>query len=587
MGSGGASGANGAPGAPDAGRNPAGDAVMRHMRPPERVMRLERLGASYPTRLSFMRSLLRRMAREGWRFERERSALDAQGYGHAVYAAHAPGRSFRLVVFSDALAPEARTDRVIAEQWDVSFVLADGAVADADIARLRANVPKQEAGRVGPQELVLSRANRSVRLFDHVVERLAAGRQPDPARLAEVGYLVRTTAVYGNGKFGLADLGRVRTETGLERPYEAEMLAIYLVRWFVLDLVEHIAAARGGAGAARLANPGRRMLGIGNATGLGMAPYLVKHPVLIHNWLAAREEAFARVRALPAAEPAAVRRFLELFRRAHRHVGEWQTGDRRFAERIARLRAELQAMLERLPAVERRLLGEPEPWDRLMRDVEARCSIETQELLLSLILEPHGGLVDELEDRLAARTGERADPRMSVERLLALLDAQYGWALRLDFDRPDATHLFWYYSAEKEEPRLGERHAEPGAEREMRLGVAREIQAFRPALAAAVAADPGRSVARFMLEQPRWRAIARRVQTVAGNPYGEIRDNMLDRACVPIDLLRCKLAYFGAVRFDPKSDRWTRICMYQGAPQPDELTPATAEDWAFPVWGDG
>jgi hypothetical protein len=557
------------------------------MRPPDRVMRLERLGASYPTRLSFMRSLLRRMARERWRFERERFALDAQGYGHAVYAAHAPGRSFRLVVFSTALAPELRTDRVIAEQWDVSFALADGAVSEADIARLRENVPKQEAGRVGASELVLSRANRSVRLFDHVAESLAAGRQPDPARLAEVGYLMRTTAVYGNGKFGLADLGQVRAETGLTRPYEAEMLAIYLVRWFVLELVEHIAAARGGAKAARLADPGRRMLGIGNATGLGMAPYLIKHPVLIHNWLAAREEAFARVRALPAAEPATVARFLAFFRRAVAHVGEWRTGDRRFAERIALLRRELSAIADRLPAVERRLLEEPEPWDRLMREIEAGCSIETQELMLSLILEPHGALVDALEDRLAAAYGERSDPAMSVERLLALLDAHYGWALALDFDAPESTHLFWYYSVEKEEPRLGERHAEPGAEREMRLGVAREIQAFRPALAEAVAADPGQSVARFLLKQPRWRAIARRVQTVARNPYGEIRDNVLDRACVPIDLLRCKLAYFGAVRFDPKSDRWTRICMFQGAPQPDALTPETAEDWAFPVWGAG
>jgi hypothetical protein len=445
-------------------------------------------------------------------------------------------------------------------------------------------VPKQEAGRLGPGELVLSRANRSVRLFDHVVERLAEGRQPDPGRLAEVGYLVRTTAVYGNGKFGLADLDRLRMDTGLRRPYEAEMLAIYLVRWFVLELAEHIAAMRGGSRAARLANPARRMLGIGNATGLGMAPYLVKHPVLIHNWLAAREEAFARVRGLPAAAPAAVARFSELLRRAARHVEEWRTEDRRFAGRLARLRSELAGLLSRLPEIERALLAEPEPWDRLVRRVEAKGSVELQELILSLILEPHGALVDELEDRLAAAEGERAEPAMSVERLLHLLEAQYAWAWAFDFEAPDATHLFWYYSQEKDEPRLGERHAEPGAEREMRLGVAREAQAFRPALAAAVTAEPERSVASFLLQEPRWRAIARRIQTVARNPYGEIRDNLLDRGCVAIDLLRCKLAYFGAVRFDPKSDRWTRICMYQGAPLPDELTAASAEDWAFPVW---
>jgi len=548
-------------------------------------MRLARLGASYPTRLSFMRSLLRRMARERWRFEREALELDADGYGRAVYAAHAPAHAFRLAAFSNALAPSERTDRVIAERWDVSFALGDGRLDAGAMARLADSVPRQEAGRVGPEELVLTRANRSVRLFDHVVDRLAEGRQPDPGKLAEVGYLVRTTAVYGNGKFGLADLARVRADAGLARPYEAEMLAIYLVRWFVLELAEHIARARGGPRAVRLASPARHLLGIGNATGLGMAPYLVKHPVLIHNWLAARETAYARVRALPVAKPASVHAFAATFRRARAHVAEWRTEDARFAERLAQLRDELAGLDGAMPAIEARLLAEDHPWDAFMRRIEAEGSIELQELMLSLILEPHGALVDDLEDSLAAFDGERADPGMTLARMLELFDRHYGWIGDYDFASPDATHLFWYYSAEKEEPRLGERHSEPGAEREMRLGVAREAQAFRAALAAAAERRPGRRVAEFLLEEPRWRAIARRTQTVARNPYGEIRDNLLGRDCVPIDLLRCKLAYFGAVRFDPKSDRWTRICMFQGAPLPDDLTDATAEGWSFASWG--
>jgi hypothetical protein len=42
---------------------------------------------------------------------------------------------------------------------------------------------------------------------------------------------------------------------------------------------------------------------------------------------------------------------------------------------------------------------------------------------------------------------------------------------------------------------------------------------------------------------------------------------------LPIDLLRCKLAFFGATRFDPRSDRWVRISLFQGAPYPDDLKP--------------
>ena len=50
----------------------------------------------------------------------------------------------------------------------------------------------------------------------------------------------------------------------------------------------------------------------------------------------------------------------------------------------------------------------------------------------------------------------------------------------------------------------------------------------------------------------------------------------------PIDLLRCKLSFFGASKFDPRSDRWLRITMYQGAPFPDELARLDPDDLAYP-----
>ena len=66
----------------------------------------------------------------------------------------------------------------------------------------------RKQGRISEDEMVLSRANKSVRLFAHVVDRLSAGMQPDKEMLDSVGYLVRTTAVYGSGKFGAADRAR-------------------------------------------------------------------------------------------------------------------------------------------------------------------------------------------------------------------------------------------------------------------------------------------------------------------------------------------------------------------------------------------
>ena len=150
------------------------------MRPPEQVMRLDRMGAAHATRLSFLRVLLRRAKREAWRVTRDVWALDDQGFGYAVYAVRMPRRTYSLVAFSQDLAPEQRTDRVIAEAWDTSYVLYDGIPDAAELARLAAHVPRQEAGRFGERDLVLSRANRSVRLFERVAQharrRRAAGR---------------------------------------------------------------------------------------------------------------------------------------------------------------------------------------------------------------------------------------------------------------------------------------------------------------------------------------------------------------------------------------------------------------------------
>jgi hypothetical protein len=47
--------------------------------------------------------------------------------------------------------------------------------------------------------------------------------------------------------------------------------------------------------------------------------------------------------------------------------------------------------------------------------------------------------------------------------------------------------------------------------------------------------------------------------------------------------LRCKLAFIGAKRFDPRSDRWVRITIYQNAPFPNELHRLPEDDWCLPA----
>ncbi|MBV9221007.1 MAG: hypothetical protein JOY94_16430 [Methylobacteriaceae bacterium] len=547
------------------------------LRAPETVMRLARMGSFHPTRLSFLRVLLRRLRRDNWQFDRPVWRVDRRGEGVAVYRVCGKGRTYSLVAFPHHLDPAKRTDRVIAEEWDATFVLHDGEVSEADIARLAANVPYQEAGRCSAEEIVLSRANKSVRLFDYVVGRLAAGEQPDSAELDAVGYLMRTTAVYANGKFGLADRERIAGRIEFAGPFAAEMLSIWLIRAFTVDWADHLAAARAPDSAVRLDTGLRRRLGVGNATGLGMAPFLINHPSLLDSWMGARETALARVRAIRRAGSDRVARFVELVAQAQAQASRWRTGDEVQSRRIAGLAADLAALRADLRDFP---FDRSYPWDALFDWSAAHLGEEAQELLLALLLEPHGDLVDDLAACMVSDEEREfvIDGGMTIGALAALLRQHYAFAFEIDFTKPTAQALFWYVSEEKLEPRLGRRDEEPGAEWEQPLTVARDVVALAKALELH---HETYSVASFLAGAPEFRQIVRRVQIAARRPYAEIRDNLIDAVVRPIDLLRCKLSFFGATRFDPKSDRWVRITLFENAPFPDELHARPDDNWSF------
>lgn len=537
---------------------------MVALRPPKQVMRLARMGAMHASRLSFAPTLLRRAASDGWRFDRPVWAVDREGFGHAVYTVTTPHHRYSLVAFSRDLPPEQRTDRVIAEAWDTSYVLYDGVPDAEEIARLAAHAPRQEAGRFTARELVLSRANKSVRLFASVVEALARGEQPDAAMLEEVGYLMRTTAVYGNGKFGIADRDALLGRSDLSGPFQAEMLTVWLIRSFTLDLVDHCAAMQS-ENAVRLLPALRRRLGVGNSTGLGMAPFLVRHPILLHNWMLARETALARVRAVPVTA-STWEAFEVCLSRRRADAEGWMTQDSRQAARILELRSDLG----RLAAFADGCRPAERSWDQLYRFSERELGCEAQEMAVSLLLEPHGSLIDDLAAGMEAdeAAGHGVDGLMSCGELADRLARDYDWAINLDHADARSAARFWYVSEEKLEPRLGRRPDEPGEERELPLTFARDAAR----LAARLTLEPADApIAALVAREPEWRHVVRRVQLVARYPYAEIRDNLVAAELRPIDLLRCKLSFFGASRFDPRSDLWLRIALFQGEPLPDDL----------------
>ncbi|MDE0955061.1 MAG: hypothetical protein OSA07_01205 [Pseudomonadales bacterium] len=549
------------------------------LRPASQAMDLERLGAGFSSNLSFMRTLVRHMVKDQWAISYSQFELDQNGYGHAVFDIKMPHSKLSLVVFSQYLAPEDRNDRVIAEKWDLTMTLVEGEVDDQWLERLAVNVPLQEAGRVDSRSLCLSRGNRSARIFDSLLAQLRSGLQPDPKKLAEVGYLYRTTAVYGSGKFGACDWGKIaRQHPDLARPFSAEMLVCYLLRQFSLDQLHHMVHQPNYPDAVDLDVNLQRYLGIGNSTGLGMAPYLINHPLLMSQWIGQREQAYAEVLAEPVAKEK-VAKLQQVLLQAMQHVREVSTLDEWQSNNNEQLLVDTQKLTDWLASDQ----GEVHDWRELHEWAQQHYSLETQELLVSLLFELYPAIVNPKEDQLAINESLTYDPTQSAQNLADSIQESYDWVFDYDFSETDEKQTFWYYSQEKIEPRLGKTGVDDGAEVQMFLGIAKAVQACHDDLLMVMDHTRDASVAEFLLQKPKHLGIVNRIATMSQTQYGEIRANLLHKDVLPMHLLRCKLAFFGVGKFDPKSALWVRNTMFQGAPVVSDLTHEFNDDWYFPV----
>ncbi|QIJ84697.1 hypothetical protein G3U99_10745 [Vibrio coralliilyticus OCN008] len=545
------------------------------LRNAEVVMAPERLGAMHQNRISFVRSLIRKMARQQWQVSRHDWQLCPQGFGHVIYRLNTPHHVYHLVVFCDQIADEERNDRVIAEKWDVTFALVYGDVDVSLLEQLRANVPLQEAGRNPNNVLVLARANKSVRVFEHIVSALAKGLQPQGEELAQVGYILRTTAVYGNGKFGIADFKLLENNPDFSLSFSAQMCAVYLLREFSLDWVHYLARQQGGENAVELDRGLQRYLGVGNATGLGMAPYLINHPCIVDQWMTARESALAQVLAKPC-DSEMHGPLSQLLNKAIKHLEQVVTINPHQDTLNQQAIAELTLIHKDLANI----TSQQPNWQGVMEGLTT-YSLETQEIVISCLIELYPELVNGFEEQMNTDETLSVATGKSVGDLLNVLNDKYRWAIDADYSLAENNYWFWYRSQDKEEPRLGVRGEESGEDRELPLDIGRQVNR----LFNAVSQQPSEmSLAQFLLQHPQYRSVARRVWTLGHRQMGDIQMNVLRQDALPMHLLRCKLSFFGATKFDPRSDRWVRVTFFQGAPLLDEIGSDQHNDnWIFPL----
>ena len=548
------------------------------LRDPKIIMKLSRLGSFHQSRLSFLRSFLSEF--KDWKYNRDLFDLDQEGYGTAIYSFKKNARVYSLICYANKINDDERSDRVIATKWDAAFTLHDGIPLKDDIERLRNEVPKQEVGRLSYKELTLSRANKSVRVFDHVVESLSNGNQPNLELLEKVGYLYRTTAVYGSGKFGLADRFRIKNREEINGPFRLEMMLVYLVRQFTFDQVNHVAQNRNPKLAVKLDPKICRNLGIGNSTGLGMAPFIVNHPTLLNNWILSREIALKKIREIKIVKTKDKDLFKECVKNSLKNLTSWNTESEYQLKKIKLLLKDIKKFIYFL---ENEFNFQKDyPFNEIYFWLEKETCEECIEYVVSIMMEPFGDIVQPLVGQMSSEEEKyfNIPTERNVGDLKKILENKYSDILKINFKTDENNQKFWFISKNKEEPRLANRFEEDGADLEQPLAIARDIKKLYERL---LPLKDNLKINQFLIENSDLRHVVRRAFIIEKFPYSEIQDNTIGENLVPIDMLRLKLSFFGALKFDPRSDKWLRICMFQGAPLPNELKDYD-EQWVYKTY---
>ena len=552
--------------------------VPRRILDPDLLLQPARLQSLPASRISAGRSLLEKMQRESWTFERVAFDIDERADGEALYRVHAgEGRVFDFVVFSFEPTLDGRTGRITGQNWDMMGALIEGPTTAEDRAVTRAELPKLYAGRAVPGTLTWARSNRSFRAFDHTVAALAEGRQPDTRALWEVGYLMRNTGLDGNGTFLTRSFLTLEADHPLRLPLHAQLLSAFIMREFAADLAEAMARHRS-ADAVVLDREIRRMIGIGNGSALGLLFFVNTHPMLVSTWLEQRQTLLAEAALLPlAAGEAAAEQYTELLRRAAEffrvdpYVYARFDDPHRVAEQLDRAIAELERLLDRGATTGAELL----------QRLDGEIGDEAWELVAANLLEllPYERIVAALEGGIRAEQFV-CEAEMPLAELQAVIDRDYGWALGIDMDAPGARHYVWYKSADAEEPRRGPA-AEVDGGRNWALDLPTEVQAVAAALRGA---DRATTVGELLRERPELRAAVERIQSLRDFRYHSPHMNMLAEDFVPVSIVRfMNSAVHGLLRtVDEGDDRNVLGLIYLGAPTAADLNEGLELETRYP-----
>jgi hypothetical protein len=297
----------------------------------------------------------------------------------------------------------------------------------------------------------------------------------------------------------------------------------------------------------------------------------------LNNWIFCRETALKKIRELKNVKAKDTDLFINCVRNSIKNITSWNTESEYQLNKIKLLLEDVRKLINYL---EKQFNFQKDyPFNELYLWLEKETCEECIEYIVSIMMEPFGEIIQPLIKKMSS--DEEKYFNIPTDRTLGdlkvILEKKYPNILTIDFEKKENHKKFWFISKNKEEPRIADRFEEQGSDLEQPLAIARDINRLYNKL---LLFKKDLKVSQFLIDHEDLRHVIRRAFIIEKFPYSEIQDNTINENIVPIDMLRLKLSFFGALKFDPRSDKWLRICMFQGAPLPNELKNYD-EQWVY------
>ena len=202
-----------------------------------------------------------------------------------------------------------------------------------------------------------------------------------------------------------------------------------------------------------------------------MAPFVIKHPKLIHQWVNQFEKTLDIIKKNTHIKKDKIEKYITLLLKSQMYLSEVLTTDKLQKKKNNQSHEELSKIIDYCKNTSLENFN----WSKLINYAENNVSFDTQEILKVQIIELYPGIADPLAENMSISDDLSINTDSKVSDLIEIIEKNYSWAININFKEKNNNYLFWYVSEEKLEPRLGERYNEKGADLEQPLGIGKMV----------------------------------------------------------------------------------------------------------------